>query len=135
MAYSIKEIEGIGAAGVTKLGKAGITTVEALLKEGATPQDRKALAESTGIDAAKILTWVNMADLFRIRGVASQFAELLVAAGVDTVVELSKRKPENLAAKMREVNDAKKLVRQVPADKVVEGWVKQAKDLKRVVTY
>ena len=66
-----------------------------------------------------LLRCVNMADLFRISGVASQFAELLEAAGVDTVKELRNRNVDNLAAKMAEVNAAKKLVRVAPSAKVV----------------
>jgi len=135
MAYRIADIEGVGPVAAAALSKAGIKTVEQMLEQGASPKGRKAMAESTGIDAGKILDWVNMADLFRIKGVGTQFAELLKAAGIDTVVELSKRKPDNLTTKLSEVNTAKKLVRQVPAEKVVASWVAQAKTLPRVVKY
>jgi predicted flap endonuclease-1-like 5' DNA nuclease len=135
MAKKITEIEGIGPVFQEKLSGAGITTVEGLLETGATKSGRKKLAEASGIDEGKILDWVNMADLFRIKGVASQFAELLKAAGVDTVKELRNRNAENLHAKLEEVQEEKKITRAVPALSQVEDYIKQAKELDPVVTY
>ncbi len=132
---SIADIEGIGPVFQEKLGKAGITTVEGLLKEGASKKGRSAIAEASGIDEGKILDWVNMADLFRIKGVASQFAELLKAAGVDTVKELRNRNAENLHAKLEEVNASKNLTRVVPSSEKVADFIEQAKNLEPVVTY
>ena len=105
MAKKITEIEGIGSVFQEKLSKAGVRTVEGLLELGASRSGRKKIAEDSGIDESKILDWVNMADLFRIKGVASQFAELLKAAGVDTVKELRNRNAENLHAKLVEVQE------------------------------
>ncbi len=132
---SIIDIEGIGPVYQEKLGKAGIKTVEGLLKEGATKKGRAEIAKQSDIDEGKILDWVNMADLFRIKGVASQFAELLKAAGVDTVKELRNRNAENLHAKLVEVNEAKKLTRVVPPLTKVADFIEQAKQLDPVVTY
>lgn len=135
MGKKITEIEGIGPAFAEKLTAAGITTVESLLETGASKAGRKKLAGDTGIDEAKILTWVNMADLFRVKGIGSQFAELLKAAGVDTVKELRNRNAENLHAKLAEVQEEKKITRAVPALSQVEDYVTQAKALDPVVTY
>jgi predicted flap endonuclease-1-like 5' DNA nuclease len=135
MAKRIDQIEGIGPVYAGKLKAAEIRSVEALLEKGATRAGRKSISEATGIDDGKILEWVNMADLFRIRGVGPQFAELLEAAGVDTVKELRNRNPENLYAKMVEVQAEKKITRAVPALKVVTKFVEQAKTLPPVVTY
>ena len=129
------EIEGVGEAFAAKLVAAGIRTAEALLEMGATPKGRKEIAEKSGISDKLILEWVNHVDLFRIKGVGSEYADLLEEAGVDTVVELSKRVPENLLAKMQEVNAAKKLVRQMPVLSMVVSWVDQAKKLERKVQY
>lgn len=131
----VVEIEGIGPAYAEKLGKAGVQTVEALLDQGSTPAGRKKLVESTGIGDKLIMKWVNHADLFRIKGVAGQYAELLEKAGVDTVVELSKRKADNLQKKMAEVNTQLNLVNKVPDPAVVAKWVEEAKVLPRKVTY
>ncbi len=131
----IIDIEGIGPAYAKKLTKAGIRSVEALLKNGATPKDRKELAEKSGIDQTLILEWTNRADLFRIKGIGSQYSDLLEKAGVDTVVELAKRVPAKLYAKMVEVNKAKNLVNGMPGVKQVESWIDQAKNLPRAVKY
>ncbi|HNR46268.1 MAG TPA: DUF4332 domain-containing protein [Anaerolineaceae bacterium] len=129
------DIEGIGEAYAVKLKAVGIATVEALLEKGSTTKGRKELAEKTGISDALILKWVNRADLFRIKGIGSEYGDLLEAAGVDTVPELAQRKAENLLPKMTEVNDAKKLVRRMPTLKMVAAWVEEAKKLPRIVNY
>ena len=112
-----------------------IKSVEQLLESSLTKKARAELAEKTGISEAFILKWANHADLFRIKGVAGQYSELLEAAGVDTVVELASRKPENLTQKMEEINEEKKLVRAVPYLKMVTKWVNQAKELPRMLEY
>jgi predicted flap endonuclease-1-like 5' DNA nuclease len=128
-------IEGIGQVYAGKLAAAGLATTEALLKQGASPKGREALAEKTGISGHLILEWVNRADLFRIKGVAEEYSDLLEAAGVDTVPELAQRNAENLYAKLAEVNAAKKLVRRLPTQAQVADWIAQAKELPRAITY
>lgn len=135
MSKSITLIEGIGEVFKGKLSQAGVTTVEGLLEKGATKAGRKALAEESGIDEGKILDWVNMADLFRISGIGSQFAELLKAAGVDTVKELRTRNPENLHAALTKTQEEKGLTKVVPPLSKVEDFVEQAKNLDPVVSY
>ena len=125
----IQEIEGIGAVLGEKFEGAGVKDTDGLLEKGRTRSGRKALAEATGLSESRILTFVNMADLFRISGVAGEYAELLVCAGVDTVKELGTRNGANLAEKLAEVNAEKKLTRQVPSQGQVEDWIKQAGDL------
>ena len=131
----IENIEGIGHAYGEALRAAGIKTVESLLDICCDRKSRRTIAEKTGISEKQLLKWVNMADLFRIRGVASQYAELLECAGVDTVRELAQRRPDSLHAKMVETNAAKKVVRQVPSLKIVASWVSSAKALPRKVTH
>jgi len=131
----LSDIEGIGDAYAVKLQDAGVTSLENLLKTGSNKKGRKAIAEKSGINEKMILNWVNRADLTRVKGVSTQYADLLEAAGVDTVPELGTRKPENLQAKMVEVNNEKKLVRQVPSLKQVEDWVAQAKNLPKIITH
>jgi len=132
---SLTEIEGIGPVHAETLKKQGLKTTEDLLKAGATPKGRDDLAAATGISGQLILRWVNMADLFRLKGVGEEYSDLLEAAGVDTVPELAQRNPANLAAKMAEVNEAKNLVRRVPTEEQVAAWVAEAEKLPRVVTY
>jgi predicted flap endonuclease-1-like 5' DNA nuclease len=129
------EIEGVGETYAQKLQAAGIQTTQALLDQGSSPQGRKQIAEKTGISEALILRWVNHVDLFRIKSVGEEYADLLEAAGVDTVPELAQRNPENLYQKLVAVNQEKKRVRRLPDQARVSNWVEQAKQLPRVITY
>ncbi len=131
----IVDIEGIGKTYANKLIKAGIRSTDALLKKGATEKGRKELAATTGVTHTQILEWVNRADLYRIKGVGSEYSDLLEKAGVDTVVELSKRVADNLYDKMMEINKAKNVVNKMPGAKQVKKWIDQAKKLPRIVTY
>ena len=132
---SLVTIEGVGEAYATKLREAGIDSTAALLEQGATPKGREAIAEKTGISGKLILEWVNHVDLFRIKGVAEEYSDLLEEAGVDTVPELAQRKPENLYQKLMTVNADRNLVRRLPTQGQVANWVEQAKRLPRVVVY
>lgn len=135
MADSLIDIEGIGATYAKSLADAGLTNTDHLLDTAGSASGRKSLATKTGIDEGKILEWVNRADLMRIKGVGSEFSDLLEAAGVDTVKELAQRVPANLAAKLTEVNEAKKLVRRIPSESEVSGWVAEAKTLPAKVSH
>jgi len=135
MGYKIEQIEGIGPKYGAKLADAGITTTDKLLELCCDKKGRKAVAEKTGFQESQLLKWANMADLMRISGVGEEYSELLEAAGVDTVKELKTRKADNLAAKMAEVNETKKLVRSVPSAATVEKWVEQAKTLEALITH
>jgi predicted flap endonuclease-1-like 5' DNA nuclease len=133
--YSIEKIEGIGAAYTKKLQGAGIRKTSQLLAQCGSAKGRKTVASQTGLEEGQLLKWANMADLMRISGVGEEFSELLEAAGVDTVKELRNRKADNLAARMAEVNQAKKLTRQVPSASQVARWIEQAKSLAPTITH
>ena len=133
MSKTISSIEGIGEAISAKLETAGVKTVESLLEKGGEKTGRKEIAEASGISESVVLTYVNMADLFRVNGIAGQFAELLKASGVDTVKELATRNAENLHAKLTEVNEEKKLTRVVPSVDKVTDFISQAKGLPQKV--
>ena len=131
----IEEIEGIGPAYGAKLTAAGVTTTEQLLERGASRKGRTELAGTTGITDTLILEWVNHADLMRIKGVGSEYSDLLEAAGVDSPAELAQRNAANLASAIADVNEKKKLVRQAPSDSVVAGWIAEAKTMKKIVEH
>ena len=131
----ISDIEGIGPVYAEKLAGVDVRVVEKLLEVGATRKGRKEIAEKTGISDTLILEWVNLADLFRIKGIGEEFSDLLEEAGVDTVKELAQRNAENLVAKIEEVNAEKKLVRRTPNLNMIKDWIEQAKLLPRVVEY
>ena len=131
----LTKIEGVGEFYAQKLQEAGVITTQALLEKGASPQGRQEIAEKTGISGTLILEWVNHVDLFRIKGVGEEYADLLEEAGVDTVPELAQRNPEHLYQKMVAVNQEKKLVRRLPTQAQVSDWIEQAKQLPRIITY
>ncbi len=135
MGYSIQEIEGIGPAYGDKLAGVGINTTTQLLKRCCDRKGRKTVCEESGISDQLILSWTNMADLMRISGIGPQFAELLHAAGVDTIKELRQRNAANLTEKMAEVNGQKKLTRRTPPLSLVEGWIATAKETEPQMSY
>ncbi len=129
------DVEGIGPVYAGKLKMAGLSTTSGLLKNGATPAGRKEIAQRAGVSDNQVLEWVNRVDLFRIKGVAEEYSDLLEAAGVDTVVELAQRNAANLYQKMAEVNARQKKVRKLPSQSQLEDWILQAKRMPRAVSY
>jgi predicted flap endonuclease-1-like 5' DNA nuclease len=134
-AQTLDYIEGIGPAYAEKLAAIGLVSLKDLLERGSSSKGRDEIAEQSGISRTYILEWVNHVDLMRLKGVGSEYADLLEAAGVDTVVELAQRNPANLFEKMLATNAEKKLVRRTPVQTQVEDWVAQAKSLPRLITY
>jgi predicted flap endonuclease-1-like 5' DNA nuclease len=128
-------IEGIGEAHTSVLTRAGVTHVRHLLQRAATPGGREALARETGLSTGLLLEWVNHIDLMRIRGVGAEYSDLLEAAGVDSPVELAQRSPARLATLLAETNAEHPLVRRVPSEKVLAGWISEARTLPRLITY
>jgi len=135
--YPLAQIDGLGPANSKKMQKAKVQTVRGLLKRGATPKGRKELALQSGVSEAVILKWVNMADLFRVNGIGKQYAELLEKAGVDTVKVLRTRRADKLIAALEAANGAgaRRLVRLLPGQKRVQGWIDEAKKLAPAVFY
>jgi predicted flap endonuclease-1-like 5' DNA nuclease len=132
---NIEDVEGIGPSYGEKLRSAGVISTDDLLKSGATPAGRKSLAETSGISDKLILEWVNHVDLYRIKGVGSEYADLLEEAGVDTVPELAQRNAANLFDKLGQINQQKNLVRRLPTALEVESWIAEAKSLPRAIQY
>ena len=132
---NISVIEGIGPRYAEKLATAGIKTVEDMLKSGATKAGRAAIAAKTGIEDMRILNWVNMADLLRVKGLNAECSQLLHEAGVDTIKELRNRKAENLHIRIEEVNYEKNLGCDTPSLEKVARWIEHAKKLEPIVTY
>jgi predicted flap endonuclease-1-like 5' DNA nuclease len=121
------DVEGIGPASAAKLEKAGVATPEDLLEKAGTRAGRDRLAEATGLSAALILKWVNRVDLSRVKGVNTQYADLLEAAGVDTPKELARRNAAHLHEQLATVNAKKRLVRELPTESQIAGWIGEAK--------
>lgn len=135
MSYKVIEIEGIGENYAKKLQSIGIRTTGHLLQKGGSKKGRESIAKETDLPESLILTWVNHADLFRIKGIAAQFSELLEAAGVDSVKELGNRNPESLHAKLVETNDKYMLSGRVPSLDSLREMIASAKGMKAAVTH
>lgn len=131
----IQDIEGIGKTYAEKFYSLGVTTAAELLEKGGTPKKREELAAATKLSEKQILKWVNRADLYRIRGLDSEYADLLVVAGVDTVAELAQRNAEFLADWLKSVNQAKQISQSVPGTQLIEEWIWKAKALPKAVEY
>ncbi len=132
---SLTTIEGIGEVLARKLKAGGVGSTDALLARGAARKGRRQISQACGIDEGRVRRFVNHVDLMRIRGVGGEFAELLEAAGVDSVPELARRNPANLARTLAVVNGKERLVRVVPSQTRVGGWIAQARKLSRIVTH
>jgi predicted flap endonuclease-1-like 5' DNA nuclease len=132
---NVIDVEGIGPTYAAQLEAVGVNTTDDLLERGATSKGRQDLETASGIGHALILKWVNRVDLYRIKGVGSEYSDLLEVAGVDTVPELAQRNPANLTETLAEANAARNLVRKLPTVEQVTDWVEQAKTMPRVVNY
>ena len=135
MSYPITDIGGIDGDVAATFKSVGIRSTGRLLEEARTVKGRKALAEKTGFDEKQLLCWANVADRMRIKGISKEYAELLQAAGVDTVKELKYRNPANLASAMADANRKRKMVRLLPSEKLVGRWIENAKKLPLKITY
>ena len=133
--YSIAERRAIGAFYAGKLKAVGIRSTPKLLERAKTPKARRQLAELAGIPPEKILHWAKLADLMRVHGIAEDYAELLTAAGADTVKELARRNGARLVARMAELNQQKRIVDLLPSEKRVARWIEEAKGLPPMITY
>ena len=135
MSYSIAELNSLQPGCATRLRSFGFRTISKLLEAAKDPKGRKSLAERTGLSPQCLLRVANFADKMRIKGIGEEYAELLEAAGVDTVRELKYRNPANLAKRMAEVNTRLKLVRALPSEKSVLRWIETAKKLPIKISY
>ncbi len=132
----LEDVEGIGPSKATKLRKAGVRSTAALLTQGATAKGREAISQASGLASSSILEWVNRVDLMRIKGVSTQYSDLLEAAGVDSPAELARRNAANLVKAFEAANNGRRrLVQRVPSEKVVADWIAQAKKLPKLVKH
>ena len=132
---NIIDVEGVGPVYADQLAAVGVKTTDDLLERGAKPKGRQDLEAATGIGHALILKWVNRVDLYRIKGVGSEYSDLLEIAGVDSPVELAHRNAANLVETMAEANAARSLVRRLPTLAEVTDWIEQSKKLPKIVEH
>ena len=131
---SISAIRAIGHRDATKLRKARVRTTDALLNQAATRKGRADVSERTGIPTADLLRWAQQADLMRIKGVGSEYADLLAGEGVDTIKALRRRNASNLMAAMAQVNAKRRIVQRLPTVEMVQGWIDEANEIEPIVS-
>jgi hypothetical protein len=130
MATSVSTIKGVNEELAAKLKEARITNTDHLLTAAMQRGERRELAKKLGVDASLLLELVNRADLARIRGIGDVFANLLEDAGVDSVKELARRRPDHLHAALVKANEASQRVGRVPNQEMITGWIEEAKQLR-----
>jgi predicted flap endonuclease-1-like 5' DNA nuclease len=133
--HKIEDIEGVGDVIGEKFRSAGIKDTNSLLANSRTAEQRKELAKKTGLSEARILKFANMADLYRISGIGSEFSELLEATGVNSVPDLARQNATSLTQKMMTINEKKKLTRREPSEKDVSKWIEQAGTLPQMLDH
>lgn len=131
---SIAAVRAIGHRNATKLRKARVRTTDALLQQAATRKGRSEISAKTGIATADLLRWAHQADLMRIKGIGSEYADLLAGAGVDTIKALRRRNAANLMVAMSQVNSKRRLVQRLPTVEMVQGWIDAANSIEPIVT-
>lgn len=131
---SISAIRAIGQREATRLRKGRVRTTEALLREASTRKGRSAVSKRTGISTSDLLSWAQQADLMRVVGIGSEYADLLSAAGVETIKTLRRRNAANLMAVLDQVNTKKRIVQRLPTLEMVQGWIDGASELEPIVT-
>jgi predicted flap endonuclease-1-like 5' DNA nuclease len=135
MPLSISKIRGITPAHAANLKRHGLGNIDKYLDATKTPAMRRELAEKLHVEERMILEHANRCDLARIDGIGRSFSNLLENGGVDTVLELSKRTPENLQVKLVETNVGRRYSHRNPNLKEVRKWVAQAKRLPKMLVY
>ena len=129
----IESLDGITPDEAQAMRRASVGNTVELLAGAGTRTGRRHLSRETGITQARLLRWVNHADLLRVAGLSIRDATILEAAGVDGVPELARRKVANLTKLLAKSYKAKQL--DPPSQAVVEAWIQDANGRLRAVTH
>lgn len=129
----IDALDGIEPSDARSLRRAGIRTMEALLRKGVTADGRSELASRVTLGEQEILDLVLRIDLMRVKGLGGLYCRLLNHAGVFTIKDLRERDPHTLHAMLVQVNDRFGLARRLPNLGRVTSWVTEANAMESVV--
>ena len=132
---SIRAIEDIGVRHQARLRAADLGSCKSLLEAGATKRGRRVISETVGVAESRVFEWVNKAALMRIRGISTQYSELLEAVGVDSLRKLRKSRITQLHKALIRANEHRRnpLVKRIPSQDQIKDWIRQAKRLPQAV--
>jgi predicted flap endonuclease-1-like 5' DNA nuclease len=133
MSLHVSKLRGISVDVRQKLKRQGISYTHQLLQAAGSAEQRRRLAQRSGVDEAGLLRLVRRADLARVKGVGAIFADMLEMIGVDQVTTLAEQDPLDLRARLHQLNAAERLARRAPTAEEVQQWTTQARALPRVV--
>lgn len=128
-------IVGLQLRSIERLHKAGILSIEHLLKAGSSAEGRVDLSDTTGLRLKHIESWVMQADLARITGIGGDYADLLYRIKVTSVAELAVQDPHDVHKRLEILNKSKRLVRRIPSISFITHWIAEAQKLPKIVTF
>jgi tetratricopeptide (TPR) repeat protein len=112
---------------------AGLRLIDDLILKADTPEARKKLAKKLCINDKFLQRWALLADMMRIVGIDTQYANLLEAAGVRSLDDLANiPRIDTLVDLLCKLND-QCLVKQLLSVEIVKQWKKDANVIARKV--
>ena len=133
MSLHVSKLRGISLEVRRKLKRQGISYTHQLLREAGSTEQRRSLAERSGIEEMALLRLVRRADLARVKGVGAIFADMLEMIGVEQVAALAEQDPLDLRARLFQLNTRERLARRAPTVDEVQQWISQARALPPLV--
>ena len=131
----ILDLHCLKSADKNKLIAFGISSTARLLLIAADRGGRELVAAETGIDEARLLETVHLADLMRVNGIGAEYAALLGQAGVRTLKQLARRSPDRLFTDLQALNAQARQVRRMPASQDIATWVEAAGGLESRISH
>jgi len=122
MSLKMNEFHGIDSNHLTTLKVAGIENTDELMKIWSDKEKRAGLIATTGISEESFLKFAAMARLGRIKGMALQHLDTLVASGIDGPKRLFSHTPESLLKQLNDTVAEKKLTSSVPTMDEIKAW-------------
>jgi tetratricopeptide (TPR) repeat protein len=124
----------IGETYAKQLKEQGIVSHDDLILRADTREARQKLAKNLCININFLQRWALLADMMRIVGIDTQYANLLEAAGVCSRWDLANIPYiDKLVGRLHRLNTTQCLVKQHPSVEKVKQWKEDATKIKRLV--
>lgn len=115
-----------------KLRRANLHDADRLVAAVAQPGTRTTLAQRLQVEPDLLLSVGQQAEMTRVVGIGSVYADLLTFIGVKTLSQLAAANPQNLSERMAAAAVAHHVWR-LPSRSQVTAWVAQARELDVVI--